>query len=653
MTIASRLCGSLSLLLLPLGLGLAVAAENRGDGLTLVLDGRPEAVVVVASNPTPVAQYAAEELVTHVERASGARLKVVREEEVPADARVRIHVGATRAAQAAGIDVAQIRPETFVLRTTASGLLIVGGDESGDPLDPGTFAGTLFGVYELLERELGVRWLWPGELGTFVPKRSTIVVRSIDETKAPRFLQRNVRGGLTFAPKRGELGFSPEAAEEYGRAQAVFLRRHRMGRSEKLYYRHAFTDWWEKYGKTHPEWFQLVNGKRGPTRPGETYSMCVSNPELHREIVRQWRLRRETDPSNEPRYLNVAENGTIGFCECENCRAWDGPQPADFLDHYPAKSKMALQGGRFVTDRYARFWLAVQKEAEKVDPRVTIVAYNYFNYFYHPSPEIRLNERILVGSYPSSGWYPRTHDENAWFQRQWAGWRATGARLFSRGNYCLDGYAMPHLYARQFADEFKDQVEQGMIATDYDALTGQWAAQGPNLYLLMRMHARPEASADELLADYYGAFGAAASHVKAYFDRWERHALDNREAARELFADNTTRWRAYSKVAHRLFPEESFLPAEAQLREAAEAVVADAEALARVRYLQAGLMHAKLCSRAAAVLSLAETASPPERERAVWNELVAFRRAHEREWIANFNHSGWSEEAGWRLPPIE
>ncbi|WP_438480463.1 DUF4838 domain-containing protein [Oleiharenicola lentus] len=616
----------------------------------IATDGQPAAVIVLADQPTAVARYAAEELVYHVEKATGAKLAIVSEAGPRPAGLAPIYLGDTRAARSAGLEVKKLAPEIFVYRTVENALFIAGNDAVGDPLEPATFAGTLLGVYELLERELGVRWLWPGELGTFVPKRRTLAISAHNETIVPHFFQRNVRGGLTFTGKTAALGFSPAAAADYAQAQTVFIRRHRMGRSERLFYRHAFTDWWEKYGQDHPEWFQLYKGKRGPPKPGDHYSMCVSNPEFHREIVAQWQRRRESDPQNAPRYLNIAENGIVGFCECEPCRAWDGPTPPDYLDFYAPKSKMALTGKRFVTDRYARFWLAVQRLAEEIDPQVVIVAYNYFNYFYYPSPEIKLNDRILIGAYPSSGWYPRSPEENAWFRKQWAGWQATGAQLFSRGNYCLDGYTMPHGYAHQFTDEFKDQVKRGMVATDYDALTGQWAAQGPNIYLLMRLHTRPDATADELLAEYYAAFGAAAPQVKAYFDYWERYAVAQIPLMQELFADNTTRWRTPAKVSHHIYPEAAFVAAEKFLAEAAAAVAGDSEARARVQFIQNGLTHAKLCVRAASLLSLSELAADPARSAEALRELIAFRRAHEREWIANFNHSAWTEEASWRLP---
>lgn len=63
--------------------------------------------------------------------------------------------------------------------------------------------------------------------------------------------------------------------------ERVWLRRMRMGRSFKLSYGHAFTDWWEKYKDECPEVFALQpNGRRGPrksSRP-DFVKMCISNP---------------------------------------------------------------------------------------------------------------------------------------------------------------------------------------------------------------------------------------------------------------------------------------------------------------------------------------------------------------------------------------
>jgi hypothetical protein len=497
----------------PWRLLLSAGSLLRAD-VVLVDDGRPAAVIVTPDQPNAVVRYAAEELASHLEKASGVRLPVVTESAVPAAPKSRVFLGATRAAQAAGIESAVLPPEAARLLTRANTLFIAGRDGGGDPLDRDTSAGTLFGVYEWLERGLGVRWLWPGESGLHVPRVRNVRARELEAFVQPQFFQRHLRSGLSFKSEHPALGFTPKAAAAYAREQTVFLRRHRLGRSERFSYGHAFTDWWQKYGQEHPEWFQLVNGKRGPAKSGARFSMCVSNSGLHEEIVRVWKAKggaTQRFPS-----INLVENDIIGLCECAPCRAWDGPPPPDVMKFHPKGSK--VYGTQFVSDRYAKFALAVQALAAKENPDVKVVGYVYFNYFQAPTSGVRLNDNVLLGYCPSGGWYPRSDDEHAWYQRQWRGWREAGARLFFRVNYFLDGYTMPYVFAHQFADDFQHAARNGMAASDFDSLTGQWGVQGPNLYLLLRLHTQPGGDGDDLLAEYYAAFGPAGPAVKAYFD---------------------------------------------------------------------------------------------------------------------------------------
>lgn len=634
---------------LVLAIGLAQAAPGAAApaGIPVVRDGKAAAVVVTANSPTAVARYAAQELVYHVERATGVRLTVVTEGTGPPADTARIFLGDCRATRAAGIDVPSLPPEAFTLRTAETALYIAGNDGSGDPLDQDVRAGTLFGVYEWLGRDLGVRWLWPGELGTFVPRTGAIVAQPVRETISPRFAQRRVRPGLGFTSDHPALGFSAKAAEQWAKEQAVFLRRHRLGRGERMSYGHAFTNWWAQYGKEHPDWFQLLpSGKRGPAKSGARFSMCVSNPEFQQEVVNRWKAAGGGRPGRH--VINAVENDILGLCTCEWCRAWDGEPTPDSLQFYSRTSKVV--GSRFVSDRYARFWLAVQQLAAKEDPDATVVGYVYFNYFQAPTSGVKLNDHVLLGYCPSGGFYPRADDEHAWYKRQWQGWRETGARLFARTNYFLDGYCMPFIWAHQFADDFRHAAENGMFATDFDSLTGHWATQGPNLYLLMRLHTEPQRKADELLAEYYAGFGPAARDVQAYFDYWERYTAENRARTNQAFEELTaSRWRTWAKAAHAVFPPTSFAPAEAILAQAEAACAGDREAAARVEFLRKGLEHAKLCARAAALLTLADPSSTPARGREALEKLLAFRRANERSGIDNFNHDAWVEDLSWKL----
>ncbi len=614
----------------------------------IVVDAKQVAVIVTSDRPTAVTKYAAEEFATHVEKATGAKLAITTESAVPASAKTRVFIGDCAATRAAGIDVSKLPPETFATRTDRTALFIAGEDGRGEPLDTDTHAGTLWGVYEWLDQNLKVRWLWPGELGTFVPKTRTITAPEVKAQTSPRFIQRRLRPGLGMTSEHPAMGFTKAAFEQYSHDQSVFLRRHRMGRSYPMGYGHAFTDWWKRYGTEHPEWFQLrADGKRGPSKPTSRFSMCVSNPGLQQEIVKLWDAKRGK-PTGGPSFINACENDILGLCTCGSCRAWDGPAPAHYLKFYSPSSKMV--GSQFVSDRYAHFWLAVQQLAAAKDPNATVIGYVYFNYFQAPATNIKLNSHILLGFCPSGGFFPRSAEEHDWMKRQWTGWRDTGAQLFLRTNHLLDGYCMPFIFAHQFADEFHHAAAQGMVATDFDSLTGQWSTQGPNLYTAVRLHTRPEAPADDVLAEYYAAFGPAASLVKAYFDYWEKFTADSREKLQQTMeARQASRWRSWAKAADAVYPPACFIPAEAILAKARTAATSEPEARARVEFLETGLAHARLCARISAQLNLAQPSASKEETKRLIEELLTFRRAHEREGIANFNALAWVEDLSWKL----
>jgi hypothetical protein len=469
-------------------------------------------------------------------------------------------------------------------------------------------------------------------------------------------MQRKMRTGLDYESAHPALGFTKAAFEKYQREEIVYLRRHRMGRSVHLSYGHAFTDWWKRYGAEHPEWFQLrENGQRGPSKPTARFSMCASNPDLQQQIVNLWQQKQKPGATG-PSFINACENDYLGTCTCANCRALDGPEPPDYLTYYSPNSKMA--GSRFVSDRYARFWLGIQQRAAQINPDATVIGYVYFNYFHAPTSGVKLNEHILLGFCPSGGFFPRSNAEQKWMEEQWTGWHDTGARLFLRTNYLLDGYVMPYIFVHQFADEFQHAARNGMVGSDLDSLTGQWATQGPTLYVAARLHVRIDEPVDDLLAEYYSGFGPAAKAVKEYFDYWEDFTTKNREHLVEVMEQmQASRWRTWAKTANAIYPPECFAPAEAKLAEAERAVAAanpeasavNPDALARVQFLRTGLEHAKLCARTAAQLSLANAAAPGPEAQAALAELIRFRRANEQSGIGNFNHAAWVEDLSWKL----
>jgi hypothetical protein len=615
--------------------------------VSLVRDGEARAVIVTADEPTPTARYAAEELVWHIEKATGVALDTVTESDAPYDIHTRVYIGDTRAGRHVGIDPERLPRETFVLRSVGNDLFISGAEDDGDPFaEDNPNVGPLFGVYEFLETMLGARWLWPGELGTYVPKTDIVEIPAINRMSAPalqfrRFYWYKI-ANVALGPKPldaadEKLGFSQDVAEAYGRALQVLLRRHRLGGLDaKPPSGHAFSGWWQRYGQEHPEWFAMrKDGIRGHTDKDFAHvDICVTNEALQDFIIDQW---------DGESVLMLGPVDRPGRCACEKCQAWDAPQPETppwFAERVYATDSRAQEMFSGVTsDRYARFWKTIREKAAKRNPDALVsVSFIYENEFPAPLFDIHLG-RNIYGEFvqwqdPHLRWFPMPDEAYDWIKQQWLGWQATGIRMGYRPNYLHDGYVMPHFDTRQSGEFFQFAYDHGMEGASFDSLTGQWAVHGPRLYMHMRLMSDPTLALDAVRGEYCSAFGPAAETMARYFDYWEDYAFENRMRFIELFRDVGFRYREYPRMAHEAFPPECFAPAEDLLKIAvmeAGAPGALPEFADRVRFIQIGLEHARLTTRFTALFAGNETL--PEANlaeaRSALRALVAFRKEHQ------------------------
>ncbi|MBP6964126.1 MAG: hypothetical protein KBC96_06960 [Armatimonadetes bacterium] len=156
--------------------------------------GRASVIIVPESAPQVVA-YAARELQYYVRKSTGVEMPIMTEGSVPKATKERIYLGATEAARKAGIETSALTRDAYRIRKSGDTAYLVGGDRGGDPLSLGTPAGTLFAVYDVLDNDLGARWLWPGTSGEYVPKRLSLRIRDRDETVQPRFRFCGLRTG--------------------------------------------------------------------------------------------------------------------------------------------------------------------------------------------------------------------------------------------------------------------------------------------------------------------------------------------------------------------------------------------------------------------------------------------------------------------------
>ena len=602
----------------------------------LLLAGVCGTEIQIPSDASAVEKYAAEETARHLQAAGLADVKIV---SAPSGKDFVIRLG-----RAAGLDVTSLPKNGARVRITSSAAEIAGRDGSGDPLDTRVECGTLFGVYDFLEKELGVRWLWPGETGTYVPRRESLNLTETDYEVAPP---------MTFAvwrimPSRGNGWSEKKAARAFYEKEKIWLRRHRFNTLENLAYGHAFTTYMKRFGRETPEIFNLLpDGSRRPDplhfngNPG-LVSMCVSSPKLIERIFSEWKKK----PAD---LINVNENDTAGKCVCPACLALDGNpdegRVARAKERFLARDPQWFRELGSLTERYASFYLAVQREAEKAGLPGRLIACIYANY-YEPPVKNKLNDRIIMRFCPPI-MYPWTAEKVAEYKRLWQGWVESGASLMMRPNFTWDGHNMPLIYYREFADCFDFAKARGLRCLDFDSLTGMFGANGLTLYVIASKCGGCTESVAELENDFFAAFGPAESAMREYIGLMARVSAagpDDRDQSIEggNYAD-------FFLTADRIFTPQVMAEGKALLEKAAQAAAGDPVVSARIRFVQAGLADAECVLETQRAFRVYRQSGDFRPFSAGLRKLTAFRKAHEHLGYADLSVADYLETRHWPM----
>lgn len=499
------------------------AVASGAAGITLIQEGRPVAVVVTAGQPSDVVRYAVAELNLHLEAMAGTVLPVASEEALAEDdPRPRVLVGDTRESRKAGLDTATVEPEETVVRCARDRLFLIGGDRGGlghVPPRGDRATGTLYAVYELLEKDLGVRWLWPGPEGTVIPRRPTVVVADVDRRFQPPLIQRHIRPGWKdWDDAVAKLGMTEELSARLAREYTIWTARRRLGRRASFRFGHAYTDWLRDYGKEHPDWFAMMpDGTRvTPEKPYpslERAKFCDTNPELLDVIAAKGMEFLEQNP--ETLSFSACPNDSRGYCMCPRCKALDPPEGLPTEMDYPGGQRFQYPS---LSDRYVWFWNQLAQRLGDRYPGRYIGAYAYSNYN-HPPLREKLSPRVVI-AYVGFNYLSAPYCEQS--RKDWAGWSATGCKLFLRPNLLLVGHGFPLNYARDLGKDLQECYRTGMLGTDFDSMTHQYAAQAPIFYVLTGLLWDPQRDIESLVSEFLeAAYGPAAGEMRRYWDRIE------------------------------------------------------------------------------------------------------------------------------------
>ncbi len=536
---------------LALALGWTCALAAWGQGVTIVKNGRSDYVIVRPAKSSPSQVYAAEELQSFVEQMTGAKLPIATD-AAPLPARA-ILLGWTRhSARVAGepVDLAALGDDGFSIRVRPPFVLIAAGPVRG----------TLYGVYELLEKYGGCRWY--ASYFSVIPKRRTWTLPVVTDTQTPAFASRepfwwDMFDG-DFAARCKANGSHMRLTEKHGGKI-----RFGAGLFVHTFYRLMPPG---EFFKDHPEYYSEVRGRRTCERA----QLCLSNPEVTRLLTGRVLARIRSDPT--AKLFSVSQNDCGGYCTCPACRAADALEGAHAGSLIPFVNQVAA---------------AVEKEFPNV--WIETLAYHYTRTPpRYARPRSNVVPRLCTIECDFSQPLNKSpYSQNVKFVRDIQGWSAMTDKLFI-WDYTTNfrHYLGPHPNFAALQGNVRFFRDNRVVA-----VFEQGAYQGPHAefaelraWVLAKLLWNPDLNLNALYDDFFnGFYGPAAPLVRRYFDELQA-----------LTRPDDCVLRCFASVKAKWYTDAFFDRALALWREAEQRVADQPRYLYNVRMSAMPVLYAKL-----------------------------------------------------------
>ncbi len=353
----------------------------------------------------------------------------------------------------------------------------------------GKLRGTMYGVFEFMERELGCRWYTPSV--DVIPKRKELKFVWLDHAEKPGVRVRNDFYYEAFDPiwatrnkMNGAMGY-----------------REQPGGIESYWAVHTFYPLMPptEFYKKHPEYYSLIDGKRIYERA----QLCLTNPNVLRIITD--RIKKRMCESPEYLIYDVSQNDWHNPCQCEKCQAI-------------VKAKGGESG--------LIIWF-VNQVAEAVEKEFPTKFIGTLAYQYTRTPPKNISPRHNVVVRLCSIECCFAHDfkscpENKSFLDDLKGWSAIAPHMYI-WDYVVNfsHYVMPYPNFRVLQSNiqsFRDNKAIGIMEqAAYQSRGGEFSEL--RAYLISKLLWNPECNTEAVINDFmYGYYGRAGKFVRQYFD---------------------------------------------------------------------------------------------------------------------------------------
>lgn len=499
---------------------LALGAVSLAPAAQLTRDGQPAAVLVVPDSARQ-AREAADRIQKGIAAMSGATLPIVSESAAAPAGMLPIHVGPTRFAASKGLRQRDLKPEEVVVIATDQHVIVLGNEGPAGPSRKDIQQGTIFAAVSLLE-QLGCRWLWPDPSGHVIPKTTNVVLPNGEYRHAPKVVDRGMRLQV------GMASFFPNVIAKFDRKPHEYPLHDwpiyaRLGGSRDIRAGHSFGNWYERFFKTHPEYFATApDGGFSWLHIPDRAKLCVSNPGVLEQVVADAKAAYQAADNKNNVTYSVMPNDGQGFCCCPNCRAMDNPngRKESWLIYNNKTKKTETFTHVSLSDRYTKFWNKIAERLEKEAPGLTLGTCAYSVYRAKPLDVQRLHPSLAVG-YVGGG-YSNTRQRDT-LMKDWNDWSSLCRQMFWRPNFMKEGEGFPLVWATRMGNDLRYLISTGLVGVEMPNVHHHWGTQGLNYYMLARLMWDHTLEPSAVIDDYCRTgFGAAAPVVRQYVARLEQ-----------------------------------------------------------------------------------------------------------------------------------
>lgn len=528
----------------------SLTSLSSAEKLTLVREGRPVATVVTDETPPLVVQLAVAELNHHIKKITGTALPVVDEKTQVKG--IRVLVGESAATQKLNLKNDDFQRQEYLVETRGNDLILMGYDstETGemDYQKSGVWKGfsfftpmgTVYAVYDFLERACGIRWYLPLDLGTVIPKQRTLTVQPLVLRRKPWARYRWVG---TWRPIPKSLYhwdiIDPENRKGIKRLPkrelCLYWLRQRMG-GYPFNANHAFNTWPRRFKKTHPEYF--AKDKNGNPRYNQlNYTSEAVVGQVVKDILacRQGKRRDE----NGTRRFSSGLGNVFPIVPMDG-RGWS----ADIESQKLLVDKPTRSIGGFNVNKASRYIFQfvnrVAHRMMKLDKEATIAALAYDGYFFPPEEmtfpdnvsimvckqQVKARNQKLDQPYWASlkEWRKKVEHLYVWEYYNFPEWRKMNV--------------FPGLVPRRIGRDMKKLHQIGIEGEFIELNTAkgfppvEWwllnpAMQHINFYFTLKLLNSMEKPIENLLDEYYRLFyGPAEEPMRKFFTKIEDTYMD-------------------------------------------------------------------------------------------------------------------------------